>query len=121
MEERWRRVAGTENYSVSDKGRVRNDNTGRQLATPANAKGHPVVTMHYRKHYVARLVAAAFLDNWDDTKQVVNHNKGGPQNCEVKGLSMDVQNKRPLEGTEYRRHKKIDWSEELLNPYVRSR
>lgn len=78
MEEIWKKVVGFENYEVSNKGKVRNKETGNVLnpwiinsgylsLIIINNKGKP-------KHKtIHRLVAENFISNTDTSKNIVNH------------------------------------------------
>lgn len=74
--ERWKKIDGYDNYSVSDMGRVRNDRTGRILK-PGNLK-QGYTQVHLSKngkitnHLIHRLVALTFIPNPDNLPQV-NH------------------------------------------------
>jgi hypothetical protein len=63
---RWKRIPNT-NYSVSDTGSVRNDNTLHILKPQDNGKGYMGVILLINGKptykYVHRLVAAAFVEN----------------------------------------------------------
>lgn len=66
--EAWREIPEFPGYSVSDEGRVRNDQTGRILVLQINQTGVPNVGLVKRtdgiqsKRSVALLVASAFLE-----------------------------------------------------------
>lgn len=64
MEEAWREIAGFPNYSVSDQGRIANNQTDRILK-PSIVHGFEVVPLRRENrpvnHYVHRVVAEAYL------------------------------------------------------------
>jgi hypothetical protein len=61
----WREIVGFSGYSVSDAGRIQNDDTGRIMRTYRNTRGIETVGLMYRgvqhKRSVAVLVADAFI------------------------------------------------------------
>lgn len=69
----WKKIDGFENYSVSNKGRVRNDVSGRVLKT-SSVRGYQLVMLcpGRKMTRVHRLVAQAFIPNPDNLPQV-NH------------------------------------------------
>jgi hypothetical protein len=69
----WKKIDGFETYSVSNKGRVRNDVTGRVLK-PSSVRGYQLVMLcpGRKMTRVHRLVAQAFIPNPDNLPQV-NH------------------------------------------------
>ena len=90
MKETWKRAVGFPAYSVSDRGRVRND-VARQgtfagrILRPYSAGQYPGVSLfrgggsRAEKHYVHRLVTEAFLGPCPEGKEV-NHKDGDKWN-----------------------------------------
>lgn len=72
--EEWRKVEGFPNYSVSNLGNVRNDETGRILKPAVNSRGYPQVFLSKNKkktsQLVHRLVAVAFCEQPEECDQV---------------------------------------------------
>lgn len=84
----WRKIEGFENYSVSDTGLVRNDDTERDISR-WDHNGYLHVELwnngERSKKPVHRLVAIAFIDNPHDLPQV-NHIDGNKRNNHVSNL-----------------------------------
>lgn len=90
MEEVWRKITGY-NYSVSNKGNVRNDKTGRILKPVPNDTNHMQVSLFAdgkrKNFYVHRLVGEAFIPNPDPEKYtIINHLNEDPSDNSVENL-----------------------------------
>lgn len=94
MAEKWVKVAGFANYSVSSSGRVRRDLPGRatqagRILRPNSRKGYLHVDLYSsegRRHFrVNRLVASAFIPNPQGLPEV-NHKSGIKTNNEEYNL-----------------------------------
>lgn len=85
--ERWIKIKGFENYSVSSEGRVRNDKRNRLLKHEINEWGYHRVSLRPGKvhFFVHRLVAMMFLDN-PNGYEIVNHKDENPGNNRVENL-----------------------------------
>ena len=72
--ERWKKIDGFENYSVSNMGRVRNDVVGKIMKPKICKTGYMCVKLNPGRRYflVHRLVAIAFIPN-PNNHPVVNH------------------------------------------------
>lgn len=98
--EEWATVPEYPNYEVSSQGRVRNKSRGRYL-TPSTLKGSNFrrVALHkngYPKYVgVHRIVARAFMPNFDDRYQVelIDPDQGDG----VDNLKISMRSKRPAE------------------------
>lgn len=86
---KWKAIKDFEKYSVSDRGDVRNEDTGKILVGGTNQKGYRQVRLVSDKgqfHFsVHRLVAEAFIDN-PLNKPQVNHKDGNKKNNSVSNL-----------------------------------
>lgn len=85
----WRNIVDEPNYRVSNKGNVKNKNTGRILKPGINRYGYPYVSLYNdgvpKPKTVHRLVARAFIPGYDNTLQV-NHKDGNKTNNSVDNL-----------------------------------
>jgi NUMOD4 motif-containing protein len=88
--ERWLEIYEFPGYSISDQGRVRNDNTGRIMSLVQNSGG--VLTAYMvreGRQYargVAKLVATHFLPHDTDMQSAPVHRDGNPLNNTVDNL-----------------------------------
>ena len=83
----WRKVKDF-NYSVSNKGEVRNDKTGRILKKTVSTSGYLFVQLFDKKtymKYIHRLVGEAFIPNPDFLPQI-DHIDGDKKNNDVSNL-----------------------------------
>lgn len=101
IEEQWKSInlPGYEHFLISNFGRVKNSQTGHFIAIGDNGSGYANCKIKSKGKtktlYIHRLVAEAFLNNWDSNLQV-NHIDKNKQNNHVDNLEMvtDSQNKR---------------------------
>ena len=95
MDEYWTTVKGNNNYCVSTFGNVENMLTGRILKTSIDAYGYLKVDLYkngkVKTCKVHRLVADAFLDNFDD-KLCVDHIDNDRQNNNITNLRYATSN-----------------------------
>ncbi len=88
--EEWRNIQFSEHYSVSNYGRVRNDNSKHILTPRKNSDGYLSVKFYHLGHcqqwLVHRLVAFAFLPQHNQNEIFVNHLDGNKQNNHVANL-----------------------------------
>lgn len=73
MQEEWKFLPWTLKYSISNMGRVRNDET-REIIIPQEIRGQPWVNLSIlgirSKHFIGKLVAGAFIPNPDNLPNV---------------------------------------------------
>lgn len=86
----WKKIRGFDNYSVNERGDVRNDGTGRLKAPYVNKRnGYKTVDLwsgnKAKRATVHRLVAEAFIPN-PDGKPTVDHIDGDRQNNRAANL-----------------------------------
>ena len=90
VKEEWKKVAGFDNYSVSNLGKVRNDKTGRILKQKTEKDGYFEVNLYretQRKTFrVHRLVALAFIPQLDKNRNEVDHIDYNKKNNRVDNL-----------------------------------
>ena len=79
----WKKIKGFKNYSVSNTGNVRNDRTGRILKLRIGTTGYYQVMMGRKTipQYVHRLVAIAFIANYENKPQVDHLDGNKLNNC----------------------------------------
>jgi len=105
--ERWVKIEGCPNYSVSDRGQVRNDKRGKMLRHGVNGDGYLYVILYAnskrKMHKVHRLVAKAFCENPNEEREVdhIDLNKTNNHYGNLRWLSRsnNLRNKRKKAGT----------------------
>ena len=89
LTERWKKIDGFPNYSVSDMGRVRNDTTGRFLKDQVDKYGYYNIDLNHngnrKTHKIHRLIAYAFIKN-PQNKPFVDHIDCNPKNNNLNNL-----------------------------------
>lgn len=83
----WRKIEQNNNYSISDRGDVRNDKTGRILKPHKSTSGYYQIMLGRKQvpQYVHRLEAIAFLDNPKELPQV-DHKNGDKLDNRIENL-----------------------------------
>ena len=98
----WKEINGHANYSVSNKGRIRNDKTNKILTLGDNGKGYLYVRLmangRCHKYYVHRLVAQSFIPNPDNLSDV-NHIDEDKSNNSVENLEWLSHKDNMMHGT----------------------
>ena len=119
----WKDIPGYEGlYEVSNKGRVRSFHYGKEriMKLISNSVGYYKISLFkgglYKRMYVHRLVAQAFIPNPDELKEV-NHKDENPGNNSVDNLEWCDHKYNMKYGTarERAREKKIDRGIWFLN------
>jgi NUMOD4 motif len=91
MSEQWVAVDGYPNYEVSNMGRVVNIKRGALLTPRPNEDGYLRVSLScdgvVKDYYLHRLVAAAFMINYDPRQQVIPVN-GDLEDCRADNLHL---------------------------------
>lgn len=115
MNEEWKKIEGFPKYSVSNMGRVRNDETGKllKIGKSGGYKGgqysHIILWRNdhtYKGFSVHRLVAEAFIPN-PDNKAEVNHIDGNHFNNIVSNLEWSTRTENILHSHTVLHPKKI--------------
>lgn len=75
----WKKVNGYTNFSVSNDGQIRNDNTGRIYKTWLDSNGYPSLHLGKDIKRVHKIVAEAFIENPYNLPEV-NHKDGNKEN-----------------------------------------
>ena len=85
----WKKIEGFLNYSVSDTGLVRNDETGKMLKSFTTTTGYRIVHLSNNKRKktvkLHRLIAEAFIPN-EKCLKCVNHINGDKQDNRIENL-----------------------------------
>ena len=84
MEEEYRKIEGYENYSISNFGNVKNNQTGKMLK-PSNVKGYLSVKLNNKSNLIHRLIANAFIPN-PDNKPFIDHIDNNRANNSINNL-----------------------------------
>jgi len=80
LNEQWKIIKTLPNYSISNFGRIKNNNTNVIRKTNLNKDGYVRVTLTNNKsYYIHQLVALCFIPNRNNLPQV-NHIDGNKQN-----------------------------------------
>lgn len=88
--EEWRLIDGFPKYSISNFGKVKNNNSGQILKDAMHHKGYPKTSLFIKGRlkkgfFIHRLVALHFIPNPDNLDQV-NHIDGNKVNNHVSNL-----------------------------------
>ncbi|QJC97159.1 HNH homing endonuclease [Bacillus mojavensis] len=86
MTEEWRTIKQDPMYSVSNKGRVRNNKSGRILKHRPDKKGYDRASLRGKEYKVHRLVAMHFIPSDNCGSLQVNHKDGNKMNNCVDNL-----------------------------------
>lgn len=111
-------IKGFEDYSVSNYGRVKSykiDKVNGILLKGGCRGYYKCVTVDYKPKSIHRLVAQAFLEDWNEDLYV-DHSDGNKQNNNVKNLRMATkkQNQHNRKGTKNSssKYKGVSWNKQ---------
>ena len=94
-DELFRRIDGYDNYHVSNKGNVKDNKTNNIMKQSTHQDGYKQLNLKnnekWKKFYIHRLVAKAFLENPDE-KPKVDHIDNNPSNNNAKNLRWATSN-----------------------------
>lgn len=105
----WKKIAGYANYSVSNKGRVRNDKTGKIRSLVLGTNGYYQVQLFNptrKLHYLHRLIAEAFIPN-PNNYPCVNHIDENKTNNSIENLEWCTYQHNLTHGTRIERCREI--------------
>lgn len=87
MEEIWRKIKNYQNYEISNLGRARSLNCGREriLKTRKHPSGYELINIKGKTYKIHKLVAEAFIPNPYDYKEI-NHKDEDKLNNRVDNL-----------------------------------
>lgn len=95
--EEWRKIEEFPRYSVSNKGNIRDDRTGKIRKTTISNVGYPIVSINGSARLVHRLECAAFIPN-PDNKPTVNHKDGNRSNNDLNNLEWATYHENNIHG-----------------------
>lgn len=102
MEEVWKTIPDLPRYDISNRGRLRNTNTGKILKTRISRLGYEAVTISYNKvkyfRSIHRLVAQSFIPN-PQNKPEVNHIDENKLNNDITNLEWVTRKENVNHGT----------------------
>lgn len=94
--EKWLIIPDYLNYSISSKGRIRNNRTNRLLKIDCSQK-YPRISFPNRKHYyIHRLVYCTFHNDYDLEGFVIDHIDANPLNNNLENLQKITQSENCL-------------------------
>jgi hypothetical protein len=120
--EEYRKIEGYDNYSVSNKGNVRNDKTKRILKGTTNSDGYLQVVLYKERkaksYKIHRLVGNAFIPNLDDYPQIdhINQKKDDNriENLRWCSIANNLRNIKKREGTSSQ-FRGVYWNKRINN------
>ena len=94
--EQWLIIPDYPSYSISSKGRVRNNRTNRLLKIDNYQKYSRISFSDKRHYYIHRLVYCVFHNDYDLENFVIDHIDGNPKNNDLDNLQKITQSENCL-------------------------